>query len=142
LLAESLGLAFTGRAPRMSQDRTAGSYAKKLRKSDGIVDWTLDAVTIWNHQRAVTPWPGATSTIRGTALTLLRTRPLYRVAPAADPGRVVAVGDGVTVSCGSGTLSLERVKPAGRAEMDAADWARGARIEVGDRLGEWGEVPA
>ncbi|MFI5370881.1 MAG: methionyl-tRNA formyltransferase [Candidatus Eisenbacteria bacterium] len=142
LLAESLGLAFTGRAPRTPQDRAAGSYAKKLRKSDGVVDWALDAVTVWNHQRAVTPWPGATTTIRGTPLTLVRTRPLYRAAPAADPGRVVAIRDGVTVSCGSGTLSLERVKPSGRAEMDAADWARGARIEVGDRLGEWGEVPA
>jgi methionyl-tRNA formyltransferase len=138
LLAESLLLAFAGKAPRAPQDRAAGSYAKKLRKTDGIVDWTLDAIAVWSRQRAVTPWPGSTTSCQGVGLTLVRTRPLYRAVPAADPGRIVGLeGGGVIVSCGSGTLSLERVKPAGRAEMDAADWARGARLEIGDRLGEW-----
>ena len=142
LLAESLELAFAGRAPRVPQDRTAGSYARKLRKSDGVVDWSLDAVTVWHRQRAVTPWPGAATSLHGTPLVLVRTRPLYRAAVGADPGRIVALEPGVVVSCGSGTLMLERVKPAGRVEMEAADWARGVRLGVGDRLGEWGEVPA
>jgi len=138
LLAESLLLAHAGTAPRSPQDRAAGSYANKLKKTDGIVDWSLDAIAVWCRQRAVTPWPGGTTSCKGVALTLVRTRPLYRAVPAADPGRIVGIeAGGVIVSCGSGTLSLERVKPAGRAEMDAADWARGARLEIGDRLGEW-----
>jgi methionyl-tRNA formyltransferase len=141
LLAESLALAFAGRAPRTPQDRATGSYAKKLRKTDGVVDWSLDAASVWHHQRAVTPWPGATTSLNGAPLVLVRTRPLEPSGHGGDPGRIVAL-DPVTVSCGSGTLQIERVKAAGRAEMTATDWARGARVQVGDRLGEWGEVPA
>src|SRR5262249_38572562 len=56
LLAESVVLAAEGRAPRTPQHRAAGSYAKKLRKQDGVVDWSLPARTVWSHARAVTPW--------------------------------------------------------------------------------------
>jgi methionyl-tRNA formyltransferase len=141
LLAESLGLAFAGTAPRTPQDPAAGGYAKKLRKSDGAVDWFLDSRTIWHHQRAVTPWPGATTSFHGAPLVLTRTRP-HEPGQGSEPGRLISIGPLVTVSCGSGALRLERVKPAGRAEMTAAEWTRGARVQVGDRLGEWGEVPA
>jgi methionyl-tRNA formyltransferase len=142
LLAESLMLAFEGRAPRTAQDHDAGVYARKLRKTDGRVDWALDAKTVWHHQRAVTPWPGAVTSLNGATLLLLRTRPVEPGAPSTAPGRIVTLEPEVTVSCGSGMLRLERVKPADRAAMAARDWARGARVQVGDRLGEWGEVRA
>ena len=58
LLAESLVLAHQGHAPRQKQDRAAGSYAPKLTKADGAIDWELDAEAVWGRQRAVTPWPG------------------------------------------------------------------------------------
>jgi len=133
LLAESLRLAHAGKAPRIPQPSGSGSYAGKLEKADGIVDWTLDAKTVWNHQRAVTPWPGALTRVRGAGLTLLRTRPLER---SGAPGTVLALDrDGVLVACGSGALRLERVKPESRSEMDAVAWARGARIELGEKLG-------
>ena len=49
--------------------------------------------------------------------------------------QVVEIGAaGVVVACAPGALELERVKPEGKAEMDAAAWARGARIELGERL--------
>src|SRR5262249_10581612 len=73
LLAESLRLAAEGRAPRTPQDRAAGTYAKKLRKEDGVVDWSLPARTVWAHARAVTPWPGATTSFRGRRVLLAST---------------------------------------------------------------------
>lgn len=130
LLAESVVLAHEGRAMRTSQDRTAGSYAKKLKKSDGIVDWSLTAREVWCHARAVTPWPGATAMHEGKRLLVVRSQV---VAGHGKPGTVLAVEhEGVAVACGTDALRLVRVKPEGRAEMAASQWARGARVSLGD----------
>jgi methionyl-tRNA formyltransferase len=135
LLAESLRLAWAGRAPRIPQDPGAGSYARKLTKGDGVVDWSLDAFTVWNRQRAVTPWPGATTAFRERHLLLVRTEPHHLLPPGAAPGTVLEVSrDGVTVACSSGALRVVTVRPEGRADMSAAEWARGTRVAAGDRL--------
>ncbi|HTK30976.1 MAG TPA: methionyl-tRNA formyltransferase [Candidatus Saccharimonadaceae bacterium] len=142
LLAESLELATAGRAPRHPQDRVAGSYAKKLVKTDGYVDWTLDARVVWCHQRAVTPWPGATTAFRGRRVRLERTRPLARAA-GASPGTVAGVeADGVAVACGEGALCIVELKPEGRGVLNAADWARGVRLVDGDAFESVKEISA
>jgi methionyl-tRNA formyltransferase len=135
LLAESLLLAAAGRAPRRPQPREPGSYARKLRKEDGVVDWALDAVSVWNRQRAVTPWPGATTALEGRRLLVTAAWPHHRLGVPEPPGTVLAVmRDGVMVACAPGVLLVTRVKPEGRNEMSAADWARGARLAPGARL--------
>ena len=135
VLAETLTLAHAGRAPRRHQDSTAGSYARKLGKRDGIVDFAHDAVTVWNRQRAVTPWPGATTDFKERRLLLIRTEPAHRLVLDATPGTVVDAGPGgVLVACAPGALRLVTVRPEGRGDLAAAEWARGARIQAGDLL--------
>jgi len=135
VLAESLLLAHAGRAPRRPQDAARASHAPKLKKQDGTVSWKLDAVTVWNRQRAVTPWPGAATAHRGRRLLLMRAWPHHLLPVPEEPGTVLGVFEiGVAVACSPGVLLIERVKPEGRNEMSAADWARGARIERGERL--------
>ena len=135
MLAESLLLAHAGRAPRRPQDPARVSRAPKLEKKDGIVNWTLDAVTVWNRQRAVTPWPGAATAHRGRRLLLMRAWPHHLLAVPEPPGTVLRVfEDSMAVACDPGVLLVARVKPEGRNEMDAADWARGARVERGEQL--------
>ena len=134
LLAESVVQAAEVRAPRKPQDRGAGSYAGKLRKEDGIVDWSLPALVVWSHARAVTPWPGATTTFRGRRVLLTRSKP--GTGPAgAPPGTLLGNdGDGIRVACADGALRVQRLKPEGRAELDAAEWTRGARPQPGERF--------
>ncbi len=132
LLAESCVLAHEGRAPRAPQDRAAGSYAKKLKKADGAVDWALPAATVWHHARAVTPWPGATAGHAGRRLIILASHPAQG---RGAPGEVLAVdSSGILVACGEDALRLTSVKPEGRVACAAADWARGARLAQGNRL--------
>lgn len=131
LLAESLVLAAEGRAPRRPQDRAAGSYARKLRKTDGVLDWSRDARQVWCHARAVTPWPGAQTTFRGQHVLIVRSRPS---TGAGAPGEVKGMPEGVQVACGEGALLVTRIKPEGRAELDAAEWARGVRLQPGERF--------
>ena len=134
LLAESVLLAARGEAPRTSQDRAAGSYARKLRKEDGVVDWRLPARTVWARARAVTPWPGATTAFRGRRVQLLRSRP-EPAANRAEPGTLLRWDEqGVDVACAEGALRVSTIKPEGRAQLDAAEWARGARPEPGERF--------
>ena len=135
LLAESLLLAHAGRAPRRPQETAAASHAPKLKKRDGVMSWALDAVTVWNRQRAVTPWPGAATAHRGRRLLVMKAWPHHLLPVPDEPGSVLGVFDsGVAVACRPGVLLVERVKPEGRNEMGAADWARGSRIERGERL--------
>ena len=134
LLASSVVLAAKGNAPRIPQDRAAGSYAKKLKKEDGVADWTLSARAVWSHARAVTPWPGATTMFRGKRVLIVRSRPEPGSGSAA-PGSLLASDEqGLQVACGEGVLRVMRLKPEGRAELDAAEWARGARIQPGERF--------
>jgi methionyl-tRNA formyltransferase len=140
LLAESLLMAASGRASRAAQDPKAGSYARKLSKGDGVVDWNLDVEQVWNRQRAVTPWPGASTLLRGKPVLLTRTRPLDRLSGGAPGTYLGIVDDGVAVACGVGALHVLALKPEGRSEMSGAAWARGARPVPGERFGA--EVPA
>jgi len=134
LLAHSLLLAHAGTAPRAAQP-PGGSYAPRLRKHDGVIEWTLDAETVWNRQRAVTPWPGATTTFRGTRVQVTHAAPLHLLDAGAPAGTIVACGSaGVDVACAPGVLRVLTLKPEGRSEMTASDWARGVRPEALSRF--------
>jgi methionyl-tRNA formyltransferase len=80
----------------------------------------------------VTPWPGAAARFQGKHVLVTSSEPLDRLDAGAAPGAIVAVGaDGVDVACAPGALRLLRLKPEGKGEMAAAEWARGARVEAG-----------
>jgi len=135
LLVETLDLVERGEAPRAAQDPSVASYARKLRKSDGEIDWTLTARRVHDHIRGMTPWPGAHTTYRGKVLKVLRAELGAPSGRAGSPGEIVAAGDpgGIEVAVGEGTIRLLRVQPEGRSAMDAAAFARGYRPEVGSR---------
>jgi methionyl-tRNA formyltransferase len=134
LLAESLMDAAHGVAPRFPQPTGVGSYAPKLRKRDGWIDWSAPVDAVWNRQRAVTPWPGATSSFAGKRVQIIKCRPYDRLPATAEPGTVLERDGVVRVACRLGSLQLISVKPEGRGDLGAAEWARGARIKPGDRF--------
>jgi methionyl-tRNA formyltransferase len=112
------------------QPATGATYAPKLSRDDGRIDWTRPAANLERQVRAFDPWPGTFSTIDGAVLKIL----------AADvaggqgaPG--VVLDDHLLVACGDGALRLTRVQLAGRPAMDAAAFLRGHRIAAGARLG-------
>jgi methionyl-tRNA formyltransferase len=136
LLAESLVLASNGRATRRPQSTGRATYAPKLRKEHGCIDWTLDAVSVWNRQRAVTPWPGATTAHGRKQVRIERCEPEHMLALDQAPGTLIEIREhGVVVACGRGALRLIAVLPESRRSMDAGEWARGARLAPGAVLG-------
>jgi methionyl-tRNA formyltransferase len=138
---DALELIEDGRASFTPQDEALATYAPKLAKADGLIDWSLSAVEIDRHVRAVTPWPGArTSLPDGRALGIARARALDEVR-LTDPerlacrGSVLRAGESLVVRAGEGALEVSEVTPAGKRTMAAADWLRGARLAGDAALG-------
>jgi methionyl-tRNA formyltransferase len=109
------------------------SFAPKIRVEDAHVDWTDPAIAVDRRIRACTPAPGAWSTFEGDRIKLGPVRPVGR--ERLEPGQLEVAKNAVFVGTGTGPVQLGRVKAFGKKEMDAADWARGVRLETGARLG-------
>lgn len=138
LLLRGLDLLEAGQAPKVPQDHDRVTYAPKLEREQGRIDWALPAVEIDRHIRAMTPWPAAhTQTGVETGAKVLKVfgaLPVEGVAGA--PGEIVRIeASGVVVAAGVGGVQLLELQVAGRARMAAADCARGLRLEPGMRLG-------
>lgn len=106
------------------------TYAPKLEREDGRLDWSLDAAALDRRIRAFDPWPGTFTVLDGAVLKVLAA---IIVSGEGPPGTVL---DGaLTVACGSGALRLTRVQAPGRAAMDAAAFLRGRAVQAGTVLG-------
>jgi len=138
LIADTVGLIARGEAPRIEQGTPGVGYARKLKRADGIIDWTLPAKRVHDHIRGMTPWPGATTRFGKRMLLVTRSvvgRSGESAAPA-EPGTILSLGDGIEVAVDDGSVRLLEVKPEGKRAMAADEFARGYRPEVGDRLGD------
>ena len=115
------------------QSQDGVSLAPKITVDDAHVDWSQPGRHVERLVRACTPSPGAWTTFRGDRLKLgpLRLRGSNELAP----GELRIARAEVTVGTGSLDLQLGLVQPPGKRPMPAADWARGARPEPGERLG-------
>ncbi len=119
----------------MPQPDQGVTYAAKLAREDGKLDWTQDAAALDRRVRAFTPWPGTFTTIGGTVLKVHAAVPVTGSGP---PGTVL--DHALTVACGAiggrgGALRLTRVQAPGGAAMDAAAFLRGHPIPPGTVLG-------
>lgn len=122
-----------GNAVYTAQDVSQATYARKLQKKEGQIDWSRSAVELERHVRAMSPWPGAkAASAAGKPLVIERAR--IADGEHATPGTVLEVTPALIVATGDGALELLQVKPAGKRAMDAGAWCRGARLEVGQQL--------
>jgi len=111
----------TARATAQVGDVT---LAPKLTLADGQLDWWQDAVTIANHQRGVTPEPGAFTTVDGSRLKVIEAAVARDVARIA-PGHFALVNKALHIGTSTDPIELVTVQPAGKKPMAAADWWRG-----------------
>jgi methionyl-tRNA formyltransferase len=139
LVTESLIKLDRGEITPVPQDSTQATFAPMLTKEHGRIDWSQTAGEIYNRIRGLTPWPGTFTTFRGR-LCHIWGRPN---APAARDAAIerelgtITLGDAaIEVVCGKGTrLRLEAVQIEGRKRIGAREFANGARLTRGERLG-------
>jgi methionyl-tRNA formyltransferase len=114
------------------QDESQATYAPRLTKSDGLIDWSLPARDIHNRVRGLHPWPHAHSFLGGARLIIRRTVVVEASPPFRSPGTVVRVTrDAIHVATGCGTISLAELQPEGGRPMNARDFLAGHRITCG-----------
>ena len=130
-----------GTAQELSQDPAPASKAPRIKKTDGLVDWTRPAEAIRNHVRAMEPWP-KTYTFwhrpKGPPMRLILGPVSVSDAsdPTAPPGTVLeAPGDRIVVAAGEGAVVLETLQPAGKRLLEVREFLRGYRIQPGERFG-------
>jgi methionyl-tRNA formyltransferase len=132
---EALDRLERGEATFTPQDERLASYAPKLKKEDGRIDWQEPADAIERRVRAMSPWPTAVTMLPdGRDLQILRAR--LAEAPRGEPGTlVVGAQGGALVVAGRGALELEQVRLAGKRAVSGAEFLRGARLELPAPLG-------
>lgn len=122
-----------------SQDPSKASQAPRLKKQDGLLNWTKSAENLRNQIRALTPWPGSFTHYPDNHGNLQRL--IVHTAEARShsnpgiPGTVLESGsNGLVVACGQDALELRSVQPAGKKRMEAADFLRGCVIAPGTQF--------
>jgi methionyl-tRNA formyltransferase len=124
----------SGSAHEEPQDASLSTYAPRLTKEEGLIDWTLPAASLHNRVRGLYPWPHAYTFLEGARLIVLKTRVDDRPSTAA-PGTIVEVSrDEIGVSTGGGRIALLNVQPEGRRTMHVSDFLAGHPLSAGLRL--------
>lgn len=132
VLLDSLDLLEKGATPRTPQDSTLATYAPKLGKQDGRLDWREPAGLLARRVRAMSPWPGASARLAGG---ILKIHSAQESGEAGDPGTILSSGpDGIVVAAGQGSLVLREVQLEGRKRLSAGDFLRGFPLDAGTKF--------
>jgi methionyl-tRNA formyltransferase len=117
-----------GNAPRAPQDSSQATYAPKLQRDDGRIDWRESAALIERKVRAFNPWPGAFTLLRNTAGTERKLKIFsasVTESAKAAPGEILRSEDSLVIAAKHNALSLGEVQLEGKRRMSAAEFRRG-----------------
>jgi methionyl-tRNA formyltransferase len=136
-LLTSLNALASGLARVEPQDESQATFAPKLTKAQGSIDWRAPAEAIVRLIRATVPWPGAVTAWQGERLKILSASAgTEAMPPTSAPGTILRVApDGLAVSTGKGSVVIREVQPAGRRRMSVREFIAGHHLQVGDILG-------
>jgi methionyl-tRNA formyltransferase len=129
LIVDALQGLADGTLEATPQPEQGVTYAAKLTREEGRLDWTESADALERKVRAFTPWPGAWCEVAGARVKLLAAQV---VDGAGDPGAVL--DDRLTIACGERALRPSRLQREGRKEMDAETFLRGFPLPKGSRV--------
>jgi len=119
------------------QDHSQATYAPKLKKEDGRIDWGKNALQIERQVRAFTPWPSAYAFLDEKRIIILKGKRIEdKTSPSSSPGEILELKkEGIEVCCGQRTKYLvQNLQAEGRRKMDAFSFSLGVRVRVGDKL--------
>ena len=131
----------SGKIERIPQDNNLATFAHKMNKEDGKIDWSDKGEKVYNLIRGTIPFPGAFTHYQGRKLKITRVRFLDDYKDETDtgfpkPGRVVKTEkDGILISTGDkGMIKIIRLIPAGSKELTANQFVNGYKIKEGEVL--------
>ena len=124
-----------GSVAETPQDEDAATYAPRLTKDDGAIDWSWPAARIHDPIRGLHPWPHAFSFLDGRRFILIASAADGLTASSDAPGTIVeSEGDRLVVATGNGALRLLQIQPEGKRSMSVRDFLAGHRTARGARF--------
>ena len=136
LLLRTLAGLEKGTVEPRAQDHSQATYAPKISKEEGRINWQSSAQTLCNLLRAFDPWPGAYSTWKGKTIKLFRPSVLEG-SPEEVPGTLTkANSQGIIVAATDGYLVVKELQMENRPRLSVEQFLRGTPLEPGRRLGE------
>ena len=140
-----------GKGKAVEQDDALATYAPKISKEDGFIDWSLPAAQVHARVRGVTPWPGARTVFETIGADGSQRAPLSlilapgRVGECTEgqaPGSVLAGPDGLSIACADSWYVLSTVRPQGKKDMSARDLLNGILRDLPKDVCGFARVPA
>jgi methionyl-tRNA formyltransferase len=139
LLLRTLPHYLAGAITPQPQPPEGATYARKITREDGRVDWPLPATVVARRVRAFTPWPGAFThlpTKSRRLLKILSAEALDREIEGAQPGTILKAGpESLLVACGSGVLQIHEVQREGARRVGVDAFLAGFPLDPGTRFG-------
>src|SRR6266567_5063317 len=136
-LLEALQMLMKGNAQRTPQDNALATYAPKLTRDDGKIDWSESAEIIERKIRALNPWPGAFALVSEKSGRVMRLK-VFDAKTVDEKGRPAEISradnQGLIVGTGDNTISLGHVQLEGKRRMSAYDFVRGHARLLGRKL--------
>jgi methionyl-tRNA formyltransferase len=134
LLLETLRQLKQGSLIAQPQDESAATLAPILKKEDGLIDWHKPALEIERRVRGLDPWPGS-FTHAGEKLLKVHRAKIIASERTGNPGEVIrADGGGLWIAAAGGIIELVEVQLENKKRLPGAEFIKGARIKVGDRV--------
>lgn len=136
LLSESLPKLLKGELNPVPQEEEKATFAYTIKREQEKINWDKPGHDIYNHVRGLNPWPVAYTTYQGEVMKIWWVEKMME--KQVSPGRIIEVTeDGLIVGTGDGTaIKIIELQPAGKKRMKASDFLRGAKLNVGDQLGD------
>jgi methionyl-tRNA formyltransferase len=134
LVVEAISRLEQGKLPDVPQPKEGITYAAKLDRTEGQIDWCLPAAELDRRVRALNPWPGTFFTIGGERIKLLEASVSVGEGPAGNMLYPAEDGNPI-VACGTGALKLITLQRPSRSGQDGASFLRGFALPPGTQLG-------
>ncbi|HZR16802.1 MAG TPA: methionyl-tRNA formyltransferase [Verrucomicrobiae bacterium] len=137
LLIRTIPPYLEGQLAPSPQPAAGASYARKIVRPDGLMDWRRSARELWNQIRGLVPWPGAFTYLPAPMGGLLKIWAADMVQSAGPPGAILrSDGSGLVVGCGQGALRLLLLQREGGRRLTPQQFLAGCPLRAGQRLGD------
>ncbi len=134
-LIQALDIISLGRAVYAQQDDSKATYAPKIRKIDGLIDWNKKAVDIYNKVRALVLYPCAWTIFRGKILKIWKADVYNQKTDEFCPGTIVGFNrEGFIVRCADESIRMKEVQLESKNKISANEFINGARLRVGEKF--------
>jgi methionyl-tRNA formyltransferase len=136
-LLEAIDLIVQQKVTFVAQDENQVSYAPKLRKKDGLINWQTSALEIHNRIRGLQPWPSAFTYLNNKLLKIWQSK-VIESKNNAQPGEILEIDTqkGILVQTSKHILLITELQLEGKKKMSVTEFILGHKIEVGQKLGQ------